>query len=66
VRKRYRIALPHGGNWREALNSDSRFYGGNDVGNAGWLAAEPLAHLGRTHSLRLTLPPLAALLLVPE
>jgi 1,4-alpha-glucan branching enzyme len=66
VRKRQRIALPHGGNWREALNSDSRFYGGSDVGNGGVLVAEARALHGRAHSVQLTLPPLGALVLVPE
>ncbi|MBU4336425.1 MAG: 1,4-alpha-glucan branching protein GlgB, partial [Actinobacteria bacterium] len=29
----YRIPLPHGGRWREALNTDSTLYGGSGVGN---------------------------------
>ena len=35
VRIGFRVGLPVAGRWREALNTDSRFYGGSDVGN-GW------------------------------
>ena len=31
----YRIGVPHGGGWREILNSDSGYYGGSNVGNDG-------------------------------
>ena len=61
----------HGGSgpaaWREALNTDSSFYGGANVGNGPHpiaVHAEP-AH-GRSHSICLTLPPLATVFLVPH
>jgi len=58
----YRVRAPFTGRWREILNSDSALYGGSNVGNAGWVTAtdEPVPHLS------LTLPPLAAVFLVPE
>ncbi|HRQ65576.1 MAG TPA: 1,4-alpha-glucan branching protein GlgB [Xanthomonadaceae bacterium] len=62
----YRIGLPEAGRWRERLNSDSRHYGGSDVGNLGAMATETQPWMGRPCSLRLTLPPLGALLLVRE
>ncbi len=34
-RSSYRIGLPRSGRWREAVNTDSRFYGGSDQGNFG-------------------------------
>ena len=34
-REHYRVGLPHGGRWREALNTDSEHYGGSNVGNYG-------------------------------
>ncbi len=63
----YRIGLPDGpALWREALNTDAACYGGGNLGNgSGALAAEPVAAQGRARSLRLTLPPLATLFLVP-
>ena len=34
-RHNYRIGLPAGGRWREIFNSDSAYYSGSNVGNAG-------------------------------
>ncbi len=61
VRRDYRIGVPRGGYWREALNSDSSLYGGSDVGNAGGLHAADVPSHGYGHSLSLTLPPLSTL-----
>jgi 1,4-alpha-glucan branching enzyme len=62
-REGYRIGVPNAGNYRELFNSDSTFYGGSDIGNAGMLSSEDLSWMGRPHSLTLTLPPLAAVVL---
>ncbi len=59
-----RLGVPAAGTWRERLNTDSRFYGGSDVGQP--LAAvgtEPVPSHGRALSLRLTVPPLATVFL---
>jgi 1,4-alpha-glucan branching enzyme len=45
------------------FNSDSQFYGGSNVGNAG--AVVSVAD-GESSEICLVLPPLAALFLVPE
>jgi 1,4-alpha-glucan branching enzyme len=66
VRSDYRIGVPQGGAWRELLNTDAEVYGGSNVGNQGNLNAEDTVWHGRPASLRLTLPPLAALVLAPE
>ena len=63
VREGWRIGLPKPGKWREVLNTDSRFYGGGDVGNGGGAASEPIPAHGFDQSLRLTVPPLGCLLL---
>jgi len=55
----YRLGVPRGGFWREALNSDAAEYGGSGVGNLGGLDAEAVAHHGRPFSLLLTVPPLS-------
>jgi 1,4-alpha-glucan branching enzyme len=57
----YRIRVPFGGRWREVLNTDAAIYGGTNVGNAGIVTAE-----ADSNELKLVLPPLAALFLVPE
>jgi 1,4-alpha-glucan branching enzyme len=59
----YRIGVPHGGVWREALNSDAMNYGGSGIGNLGQVTAEAVACFGRPFSLVLTLPPLAIVFL---
>jgi 1,4-alpha-glucan branching enzyme len=58
-RYNYRIGVPHGGHWREVLNSDAAEYGGGGVGNLGLVEAEDIACSGRNQSVVLTLPPLA-------
>ncbi|WP_405885445.1 1,4-alpha-glucan branching protein GlgB [Streptomyces sp. NBC_01384] len=65
VRAGYRVGLPAGGTWTEAVNSDAVAYGGSGVGNAGALPAEPVPWNGYTHSAVLTLPPLATVWLRP-
>ncbi len=59
----YRIGVPTGGVYREVLNSDSEFYGGANIGNPSNLVADDIPWMNRSHSLQLTLPPLAALVL---
>ena len=62
----YRVGVPAGGAWKELLNSDAKEYGGRGLGNLGSVeaVAEPLH--GRSHSLRLTLPPLGVLVFKRE
>ncbi|MGO2819496.1 MAG: 1,4-alpha-glucan branching protein GlgB [Brachybacterium tyrofermentans] len=62
----YRIPLPEGGSWLEVLNSDAPVYGGSGIGNLGRVHAEALPQHGRDHSVRLSVPPLGAVVLVPE
>jgi 1,4-alpha-glucan branching enzyme len=58
----YRVRVPFAGKWREVLNSDSAHYGGTNVGNVG----EVRTLEGLVPELDLTIPPLAAIFLVPE
>ncbi len=60
----YRIGVPEAGEYREIFNSDSALYGGSNVGNGGnALIADDLPWMSRSHSLSLTVPPLAAIVL---
>ena len=63
VREGYRLGVPHGGWWKERLNTDAGAYGGSNVGNAGGVLAEPERWQGRPASVSLTLPPLATVIL---
>ena len=62
----YRLGLPRSGRWREVLNTDSAFYGGGDLGNLGGVQPEPIPWHDQQFSAEVTLPPLAAIWLVPE
>jgi 1,4-alpha-glucan branching enzyme len=59
VRHNYRVGVPVKGRWVERLNSDSRYYGGSNVGNGGEVEAVDEPRHGQPFSLELTLPPLA-------
>ena len=60
VRDGWRVGVPQGGTWREIFNSDATVYGGGNLGNAGAVEAEPIPWQGQPFSLRLLVPPLAA------
>ena len=61
----YRIGVPLPGPYREVFNSDAHDYGGSGLGNTGCVYSAPVAWHGEAQSLTLTLPPLAALILLP-
>lgn len=62
VYRNYRVRVPFAGKWKEVFNSDSAHYGGTNVGNIGEVQTVD----GKAPELRLTIPPLAAIFLVPE
>jgi 1,4-alpha-glucan branching enzyme len=63
----YRIGVSSEGRYREVFNSDSEYYGGSNMGNgAAMIVADNLPWMNRQHSLSLTLPPLAAIVLTRE
>ena len=61
----HRLGVPQPGRYREALNSDSAIYGGSNLGNSGFVDATAEAWSGQPASMRVRLPPLAALVLLP-
>ncbi|MGB2666714.1 MAG: 1,4-alpha-glucan branching protein GlgB [Candidatus Acidiferrum sp.] len=63
VRYGYRIGVPRPGHFDEILNTDAITYGGSNVGNLGGMNTTEHAWMGRSSSLALTLPPLAAVFL---
>ena len=63
VRHEYRLGVPLAGAYSQLLNSDSLEFGGSGcVPNTNIESSEVAAH-GRRHSIELTLPPLAVLIL---
>jgi len=65
-REDYRIGVPFPGAYREIINSDSEYYGGGNIGNAGLVQTDATPCNGRQHSINLNLPPLAGLVLKLE
>ena len=65
-RREFRVGMPRPGRWVEALNTDSAYYGGSDVGNLGGIEAEGVPWHDQPYSAELTIPPLGVLWLVPE
>ena len=63
VREGYRIGVPEPGAFHEVINSDSLFYGGSNVGNAGFVPTKDGPHHGHNQYLSLVLPPLGCLIL---
>ncbi|MDO8412365.1 MAG: 1,4-alpha-glucan branching protein GlgB, partial [Gallionellaceae bacterium] len=64
-RRGYRIGLPIAGAYREVFNSDSYYYGGGNLGNAGKIHAQAVPWMGQPYSAEIQLPPLAGIMLVP-
>jgi len=64
VRKDYRVGVPSGGEFRVLIDTDNPHYGGSGAGPSA-VSADAEGHHGRSHSLCLTLPPLATLILQP-
>ncbi len=58
-RHNYMVGVPHGGYWKEILNSDAVAYGGSGQGNLGGIEASPVSFHGRRNALVMTLPPLS-------
>ncbi len=62
IRENYRIGVPTEGNYTEIFNSDSSYYQGSNTGN-GTVLSEPTPWMNLPHSVNLTLPPLAGIIL---
>ncbi len=63
ARENYRIGVPFGGHYAELLNSDSSYYNGSNTGNEDPIISEPVPWMGKDHSISITLPPLAGLII---
>ncbi len=66
VHHNFRIGVPAGGVYREAMNTDSHFYGGSGAGNLGAVISQAQGCHGRSDSIVVTLPPLASIYFVHE
>ncbi|MCZ2497759.1 1,4-alpha-glucan branching protein GlgB [Xylophilus sp. Kf1] len=57
------VGVNGGGFWQEILNSDAATYGGSGIGNLGGVHAQEQACGSHSHTLHLTVPPLAVVFL---
>ena len=62
-RENYRIGVPEEGNYQIILNSDSEFYGGENLGSSNTIVTQNIPWSDRPCSIELTLPPLAGMVL---
>ena len=63
-RQDYRFGVPAAGFWDEQLNTDDEIYGGSDMGNRPGARSQAVPCDSQPHSVVLTLPPLATVVLV--
>jgi len=63
IRKDYRIGVPLSGQYEEMFNSDSSYYEGSNQGNSDPIYSDDMQLMGRPHSISLTLPPLAGVVI---
>ncbi len=61
-RENYRIGVPEPGTYYEIFNSDSDYYNGSNIGN-GHVVSDAKEWMNLPHSINLTLPPLAGIIL---
>jgi 1,4-alpha-glucan branching enzyme len=61
----YRVGVPRRGRYCEEFNSDAEAYGGSGISNSGIIRSEPVPWDQREHSVVITVPPLAAVVLAP-
>ena len=61
-RHNYRLGVPQKGQYKEIFNSDSEYYGGSNIGNAGAIISDELPWMNQPHSINITLPPLAGVI----
>jgi 1,4-alpha-glucan branching enzyme len=61
TRENFRVGVPQNGTWKEVFNTDDLKYNGSGVLNMDAIEAEAIGWNGQSHSIVLTLPPLAML-----
>src|ERR1035441_5098392 len=62
-RQGYEFGVPEEGFYEEILNPDSELFGGSNMGNGGCVSSRPVPKHNRPHSIAVTLPPLAVVVL---
>ena len=58
-----RIGVPVSGHYKEVLNTDASAYGGGNVSNGSQLQSENVGWMNQHHSLVISIPPLAGIII---
>lgn len=58
-----RIGVPASGHYKEVLNTDASAYGGGNVSNGSQLQSENVGWMNQHHSLVISIPPLAGIII---
>lgn len=58
-----RIGVPVFGQYKEIMNTDANYYGGSNISNNDHMQSENVAWMNQHHSLVITVPPLAGLVI---
>ncbi len=66
VRTDFRLGVPREGWYQEIFNSDSEYYDGGNVGNYPGVESLNAESHGRSHSIVVTIPPLATIVFKPQ
>jgi len=66
ARHHYRMGVFEAGRYKELLNSDDVTFGGSGIAACNVATSSPIATHGQEDSIEITLPPLAAVLIVQE
>jgi len=62
-REGQRIGVPVAGQYQEILNSDASVYGGGNISNGSHMQSENIGWMNQQHSLVITVPPLAGIVI---
>jgi 1,4-alpha-glucan branching enzyme len=65
VKEDFKVGVTQGGLWKEVLNTDKEVYGGSGVQNEEKIKAEKKEWHGKSHHLKMKIPPLATLIFEP-
>ncbi len=61
-----RFGVSKEGFWQERMNTNAQEYGGSGTGNAGGVASFAIPWQGHAHSIEISVPPLATVILQPS
>ncbi len=62
-REGQRIGVPVSGQYKEVLNTDASYYSGSNISNGNHIQSENVGWMNQHHSISVTIPPLAGIVI---